>query len=157
MMHRRSTVKRRALLACGVGIILAATHAQAIFIVNQPWARPAARGGSTEVYMDLTSTEGVMLIAVATDAAQAVFILQPGKAVKPTESVALKPGTLVALKPGSYRISLQRLARTLKLGDRVTLTLTIRDADGAEQQIPVNAEVRLRSPIEDELAHKHRH
>jgi len=37
------------------------------------------------------------------------------------------------------------------------VTLTIRDADGAEQQIPVNAEVRLRSPIEDELAHKHRH
>src|SRR5207247_9868452 len=76
MMHRRSTVKRRALLACGIGIILAATHAQAIFIVNQPWARPAARGGSTAVYMDLTSTEGVMLIAVATDAAQGGFDLQ---------------------------------------------------------------------------------
>jgi len=137
--------------------MLLAAQAQAIFIVNQPWVTPVARGGSTEAYMDLTSTEGATLVAVATDAAAAVAILGPGKTAKKAEGVALPERTLVALRPRSYRIALQRVVHTLRLGDRVMLTLTIRGADGTQQEIPVDAEVRLHSPIEDERAHKHPH
>lgn len=142
-------------LACGVAAMLVAAQAQAIFIVNQPWVTPAARGASTEAYMDLTSTEGATLVAVATDAAAAVAILKPGKTANKVDSVPLPERSLVAMRPGGYRIALQRVVRTLKLGERVMLTLTIRNADGTQQEIPVDAEVRLHSPIEDERAHKH--
>ena len=107
--------------------------------------------------MDLTSTEGATLVAVATDAAAAVAILKPGKTANKVDSVPLPERTLVAMGPGGYRIALQRVVRTLKLGDRVMLTLTIRNADGTQQEIPVDAEVRLHSPFEDERAHKHVH
>jgi hypothetical protein len=44
----------------------------------------------------------------------------------------------------------------LKIGDRVSIILTVRDGDGTVHEIPVNAEVRIRSPIDDERrAHHH--
>jgi len=156
-MHPSSIARRCVRLVCGAASILVVGQAQAIFIVNQPWVAPAARGASTEAYMDLTSTDGATLVAVATDAAAAVAILKPGKTAKKADSVPLPERALVEMRPGGYRIALQRIVRTLKLGDRVMLTLTIRNADGTQQEIPVDAEVRLHSPIEDERAHKHVH
>jgi hypothetical protein len=51
------------------------------------------------------------------------------------------------------------LKRRLTLGDHLALTLTLRDARGNTQEIPIDAEVRHRSPIDDERrahgAHKH--
>ena len=157
-MRRSKLARHCAQLAFSIPIMLVAAQAQAIFIVNQPWVPPAARARSTEAYMDLTSTEGAKLVGVATDVAAAAVILGPGKSAREATSVALPEHALVALRPGGYRIALKRVVRTLKLGDRVLLTLTIQAADGTQQQIPVDAEVRLRSPIEDERApHKHAH
>ena len=156
-MHRSWLARPRARLAFSIALLLVAAQARAVFIVNQPWVTPVARGASTEAYMDLTSTEGATLVGIATDAAAAATILRPGKIAKKATSVALPERTLVALKPGGYRIALERVLRTLKLGDRVALTLTIQNADGTRQEIPVDAEVRLRSPIEDDRAHKHQH
>jgi copper(I)-binding protein len=152
-----SLARRFARAAFGIVLMLVAAQAQAIFIVNQPWVSPAARGRSTEAYMDLTSTEGATLVGIASDIAVAAVILGPGKIAKEATSVALPERALVALKPGGYRIALKRVVRTLKVGDRVMLTLTIQAVDGTQQQIPVDAEVRLRSPIEDERVHKHAH
>ena len=39
------------------------------------------------------------------------------------------------------------LARALKIGDRINITLTVRDDDGTLQEITVSAEVRFRSPV----------
>jgi len=136
--------------------MLIAAKAQAMFIVNQPWVKPAARGAATEVYMDLTSSDGATLVGVATDVATAVSLRGPGSS-RSAKSVVLPPQTLVALKPGGYRIALDRVVRALRLGDRVMLTLTIQATDGTQQAIPVNAEVRLRSPLEEERTHKHSH
>ena len=48
-----------------------------------------------------------------------------------------------------------KLIRRARLGDRLALTLTIEAADGSRQDIPVHAEVRMRSPVDDELrAHR---
>jgi len=140
-----------------VATILAAP-ANALFIVNQPWVRPAQVGQATEVYMDLTSTEGGKVIGVRTDVAKTATIRGPGKAVIVTSKVILPPQTLVALAPGRYRIALGQLMRTLKLGDRLNLILTVEQDDGSRQDIEVNAEVRLRSPIDDERrVHEHSH
>jgi periplasmic copper chaperone A len=141
-----------------VGLIVSVAQAEGLFIVNQPWVRPALAGQSTEAYMDLTSTAGAKLVAVASAVAAAVAIRPPDSQRAAVQTVALPAGTRVALAPGKYRIALQRVARTLKLGDRVPLTLTIEAADGSRQEVSVDAEVRLHSPIDDELhAHKHAH
>jgi periplasmic copper chaperone A len=131
-------------------------HANGLLIVNQPWARPASAGKATEVYMDITSTAGATVVAVASDAAAVARLRAPdGQRVK-SPTIALPAGTVVALAPGSYRVVLLRLNRTLRLADRVRLTLTIENADASRQEIAVNAEVRLHSPIDDELrAHRH--
>ena len=149
--------KRVGRLACGLLAMLLVTQAHAVFIVNLPWVLPVARGGSTEVYMDLTSTEGATLMAATSDAADSVSILGPGKKTKTAQSVPLPAGTLVELRPAAYRIRLQGMAHSLKLGDHMRLTLTIRSADGTQQEIPVTAEVRHHSALEDHRAQQHSH
>jgi len=157
MMRPFSAPRRWRQLACGALAAMLVTQAHAVFIVNLPWVLPAARGGSTEVYMDLTSTEGATLVAAASDAADSVSILGPGKKAKTAQSLPLPAGTLVELRPAAYRIRLQGIARSLKLGDHMRLTLTIRGVDGSQQEIPVTAEVRHHSALEDHRAQQHSH
>ena len=143
-------------LAFGAGAGASVVHADGLLIVNQPWTRPALAGQATEVYMDITSTAGATVVAVASDVAATTRIRGPDRQRGKATAIALPAGQLVALAPGKYRVALLRLNRTLKLGDRVWLTLTIEHADGSRQEIAVNSEVRLHSPIDDEL-HGHRH
>jgi copper(I)-binding protein len=143
-------------LALGAGASALVAHATGLLIVNQPWTRPALAGQATEVYMDITSTAGATLVAAASNVAATIRMRGPDRQRGEITTIALPAGRLVALAPGNYRIALLRLNRTLKLGDRVALTLTIERADGSRQEIAVNSEVRLHSPIDDEL-HAHRH
>lgn len=153
-MHPKVDTARGMTMICGLGLMLLALDASALFIVNQPWARPAAAGQTTEVYMNLTSTGGASLVAVRTDEAAGIVIRGPGKS---TGTVLPLPArTLVALAPSRNRLAMIKLTRNIKLGDRLALTLTIEGADGTRQDIPVQAEVRMRSPLDDELrAHHH--
>src|SRR5271166_6154391 len=145
-------------LACGLGLGLVAQHASALFVVNQPWVRPAQRLQTTEAYMNLTSTDGASLVGAASTAAAAVAILAPGRTTNKVARLSLPAQHVVALAPDGYRLALRRLARTLKVGDRVQLTLTIEAADGTRREVGVYAEVRLHSPIDDEMhAHTHAH
>jgi copper(I)-binding protein len=138
--------------------MLSAVDAQALTVINQPWVRPAAAGHSTEAYMNLTSTEGAMLVAARSDSAAAVTLQRPGRGVGTIAGLALPAGTIVELAPGKYRLSLRQLTQKVKLGDIVSLTITGRGADGVAQDIAVNAVARLRSPIDEERrAHRHRH
>lgn len=151
---------RRMALRCGLVLLLLAPNAGALLIVNQPWARPAARGQVTEAYMNLTSTDGATLVAVRSGDAAAVVIRGPGKGGPTARLLRLPAGTPVALAPGKDRLALTGLARSVKLGERLALTLTIEGADGARQDVPVVAEVRRRSPVDDErsvahASHKH--
>jgi copper(I)-binding protein len=73
-----------------------------------------------------------------------------------TGGLALPAKSEVALAPGHDRLALAGLTRTLKIGDRVNITLVVRDDKGTVQEIAVNAEVRHRSPVDDERrAHHH--
>jgi copper(I)-binding protein len=156
-MRRFTSTSGRVALSCGLALALAAAQASALFVVNQPWVRPASRLQATEAYMNLTSTEGATLVAVTSAAADNVTIHAPGKSGR-VSRLRLPAQTLVALAPNSYRLVLGRLVRTLKLGEHVPLTLTLEHSDGSRENIGVEAEVRLHSPIEDELrAHAHAH
>jgi len=148
----------RLAFALWLALALPASGAHAVIVVNQPWVKPADAGRSTEAYMNITATEGATLVAVRSDNAAGVRLQRPGNVTRTTEELALPPRTMVELAPGKYRISLRRLSNAVRLGDIVRLTLTIKDADGAEHDIAVSAVGRLRSPVDDERrAHKHRH
>jgi copper(I)-binding protein len=109
--------------------------------------------------MNLTSTDAATLVGVRTDDAEGIAIRPPGKPTRAVATLPMPPGTLVALAPGKSRLALIKLKRNVKLGDRLLLTLTIEGPDGTRQEIPVNAEARMRSPLDDERrAHgKHAH
>ena len=144
-------------VCCGAVLALLAPDASALFVVNQPWVRPAKLEQSTEVYMNLTSTDGATLVAVHTSDAEEIVIRAPGKTARAVATLPLPAGMLVALAPGKSRLAMIKLKRSVNLGDRLLLTLTIEGADGSRQEIPVNAEARMRSPLDDERHAHHTH
>ncbi len=107
--------------------------------------------------MELTSTEGAVVIGVRGESVQQVTIRAPGKSTAPIPELVLAPRTPLLLAPGKYRFGLIGLTQPLKLGDRVPLVLTIRNIDGGEREIPISAEVRKRSAVDDHLRHAHSH
>jgi copper(I)-binding protein len=141
-------------LVAALALACVASDAGPLFIVNQPWVSPARTGQSTQAYMNLTSTDGATLVGARSGDARRVSVHSPrGAAV----ALALPAGSEVRLKPGRDRIALSGLTRTLKIGDRVTIILTVRDNDGAVRDVDVNAEVRNRSPVDDERRAHHHH
>lgn len=141
----------------GLALALGAGNASALFIVNQPWVVPAAKGHPTAAYMDLTSTDGAALVAVKSDASASVSIRGPKRATTMAR-LALPAREMVRLAPNGYRLVLESITRPIKRGERVRLTLIIEAADGSRQEIGVDAEARFNSPLEDERrAHGPRH
>jgi len=153
----RAVVLASALLALSP----ASASAAGLFIVNEPWIRPAA-AGSTDVYMNLRSSEGAMLVGVRCELAATVTMEMPDNAhrgkFQAATRISLPAGETVRLSPGQAHLRLNAIRHALKLGDHVALVLTLEAADGTTQEIPVNAEVRRRSPTDDEMhAHGHPH
>jgi len=147
-------------LALAAALILGAPAAAAVtglFVVNEPWVRPA-EAGSTDVYMNLRSSDGATLVGVRCELAASVTIEVPDSArrgkFRAVTRIALPAGETVGLAPGKLHLRLAAIGHALKLGEHVALVLTLEAADGSAQEIPVNAEVRRRSPSDDE-AHAH--
>ncbi len=120
-----------------VALMLASTAAHAVFTVNAPWVRPTTERSATEAYMQ-------------SPIATSVVIRAAGSTHRILPELALPAGTAILLAPDEVRLVLRGLAHPLAVGERVPLVLTIEGADGSRVQIPVNAEVRVRSPIDDE-------
>ena len=156
----KSNLRFAVLPAIIIGLVMVSVTvpAEAVITINQPWLRPAQAAQVTEVYMDVTSSDGALILGARTDAAAAVTLLAPGTKALPAGNLSLPPQTMVALAPGHYRFGLSRLQRALKRGDRVLLVLAVELADGSRQEIPVDVEVRMHSPLDDEMrAHGHAH
>jgi copper(I)-binding protein len=157
LKNRRLTATIAALIG-GLMFVWPISAARAVITINQPWMRPTNRTYGTEVYMDATSSEGALLMSVQTDAAATATLLAPGRRIAPVANVKLPPRTMVAFAPRAWRIALSGMRRRLNVGDRVMLLLTVEMSDGSRQDIPVDAEVRMHSPIDDEShAHGHTH
>jgi len=132
--------------------------AVAVITVTDPWVRVAPNGKSAEAFMDIMSSEGGTIVRVDSDISTEVPLQRPGKQRAAVDKIPLPAGTHVKLAPDAYRLLLPKLSRTLKLGDRVALSLVIEGPDGTRQAIAVNAEVRRRSAYDDHLLpHKHSH
>ena len=125
-----------------------------VFVVNQPWLHPARKTQTTHAYMNLTSGDGAMLLGARSEDARRVSLRSARGAA--AAGLALPAKSEVALAPGHDQLTLTGLTRTLKIGDRVNITLVVRNDNGTVHEIAVNAEVRHRSPVDDERrAHHH--
>ena len=116
---------------------------------------PLGKAQTTHAYMNLTSSEGAMLLERAFGRRAARIHCAP-RAVRRPPASALPAKSEVALAPGHDHLALTGLTRTLKIGDRVNITLVVRTTTARCKRSPVNAEVRHRSPVDDERrAHHH--
>jgi periplasmic copper chaperone A len=135
-----------------------ASLAVGVITVSDPWVRVAPNGKSAEVFMEVRSSEAATIVGVESEVAADVPIQRPGTQRAAADKIPLPAGTHVKLAPGAYRFLLPKLNRSLKLGDRVALSLIVEASDGSRQAIPVNAEVRRRSAYDDHLRpHSHAH
>jgi copper(I)-binding protein len=136
-----------------ISLALVSAHAHAVFVVTEPWVRPARATQSTEAYMELMSSDGATLVAVRSKVADSVALRD---ARGSPLVLSLPAGTTVALAPGKNRLALRGLGRTFQLGDRVPLILVVRGVTGVTEEIDVDAEVRQHSPTRDhQLPHAH--
>jgi copper(I)-binding protein len=124
----------------------------AVVAVNEPWVRPAAAGGTSDLFMELAVSEAATLVDVRTPVATKVSLMQGGQRRGPPFALQLAARTPLLMRDQGTRIVLVRVERMLKRGDRVPLTLVLRYADGTTQDVDVDAEVRRRSPTEDHRA-----
>jgi copper(I)-binding protein len=62
--------------------------------------------------------------------------------MRAVERIALPAGKTVKLEPGGYHIMLMDLAKPLKTGDMVPITLTVETLDKKRRTVEVQAEVR---------------
>jgi periplasmic copper chaperone A len=110
------------------------------------WVRPAAAGGMTAAYFDVTNGRTV---ADAVTGVSVAFADSAGLHETTTDasgmmgmhevaSVPVPAGQTVSFAPGGYHVMLIGLKQDLKAGDRVDLTLTTQGSGS----IVVGAEVR---------------
>ena len=152
-MNRRAWVFLLTAAMAGATSLLA-TNACAVFSVTEPWVRAAPDNRNAEFFVKLQSSDPVTLIGADSFAAKSTTLLAPGTR-EALKSMPLPANTTVELKPQAHRILLAGLVRKLKMGEYVPVTLFVRGSDGKEQKLFVNAEVRQRSPTEDERDHAH--
>jgi hypothetical protein len=133
------------LVACGCA---APVSAQPVS-VKDAWVRVPAPGQNIAgAYMEITGGTHHWLISAASPVAARAELhamtLDGGvMKMRQVEKIGLPGGKPVKLAPGGLHIMLTGLKRTLKLGDKVPLTLTVlRDGPVNRAVITVQAEVR---------------
>ncbi len=149
------------LLATGaVAGLLFAVMARAEVTVKDAWVRGTVAGQqATGAFMTLRSTSAAKVVGVASPAAKSVELheMKMDRGVMRMGAVrelALPAGTAVDLQPGGYHVMLTDLARPLRDGDVVPITLTVEDAAGHRSQVEVQATVRpLTAPAMDPRHH----
>jgi copper(I)-binding protein len=146
---QHAAIPRRSWVAAALLAWLAGEAAAATVAINSPWVRVATDGRTAEVYMEILSSETALIVGASTPAARRVAIRRPEGSATSAGTLPLPAGGAVSLAPGRARIELSGLLRPLSRGERIALTLTIRAADGSEREIPIVAEVRRRSAIDD--------
>src|SRR5262245_9978943 len=145
----------QSLAALALALFAPAALAAGVFVVNYPWARPAAKGAATEVFMELTAVDGGTLVGARSEIAGKASLVGPGKGGATVARLALAAGASGVLVPSSVRVRRSGLTRTLNLGDRVPLVLIVEAPDGNRVEVVADAEVLRRSTVDDHLSGHH--
>ena len=132
-------------LALGVAWSLSA-HAQ--LEIREPWIRSTVPGQTVAgAFMEIHSARAVSLVKATTSAARSAEIHQTtmdgGVArMLPVERIDIPAGKTVVLKPGGYHLMLIDIAKPLRKGDIVPLSLVFEEKGKPAQAIEIKATVR---------------
>lgn len=116
--------------------------------VENAWARATAPGQAVAgVFMDLSAERPMSLVGGASPASERVELhtmsMQEGVMVmRRVPEIQLPTGQTVQLKPGGLHVMLIGLKAPLQAGQKVPLTLQVRDASGKVGQMQIEAQVR---------------
>ena len=120
--------------------------------IDHAWARPTVPGQPTSgAYMTLTAGEPLVLVGASTPAAGMAEVHQmkmEGDVMKMSgvDGLTLPAGKPVELKPGGYHIMLMHLHAPLQAGTNIPLTLTLKNASGAQVQVQASVPVSAQPP-----------
>jgi copper(I)-binding protein len=134
-------------------------YAMAQTTVEDAWARATVPGQpATGAFMTLKADADSTLISVQSPAAKDTQIHQSTMkgdvmSMLPVDEVSLPAGEPVVFDANGYHVMLMDLVKQVKEGDAVPLTLKIKNAQGEEETLEVNAVARaLNAP---DHAHAH--
>jgi len=132
----------------------ASLHAQTVD-VKDAWARATVQGQTASgAFMKLTAKDGAKLVGADSPAAEVVEVHEmrmEGNVMRMRAApmIELPVGQTVELKPGGYHVMLMDLKAPLKAGSTLPLTLTFKDAKGAESKVHLQVPVRMAAPAAD--------
>ena len=139
---------QRTLLSLILGLALAAPALADTVKVENAWVRATAPGQKVAGgFMNLTADTDMTLVG-GTSPVSKTFELHFMKMengvmeMRQMKEIALPKGKTVSLEPGELHVMFIGLKGQIKPGRRVPMTLFIKSADGREQKLAVEAEVR---------------
>jgi copper(I)-binding protein len=141
-------MKQIATLLFCLGMIFAVTNVSAQVAVSDAWVRATvAQQKSTGAFFQIKSMKKAKLISVSTPHAAMAEIHEMSMdnnvmKMREMDVLELPAGKQVELKPGGFHIMLMGLKKQAKVGDEVTLSLTVEDLDKKRQVLEVKAKVR---------------
>ncbi|HEX9396934.1 MAG TPA: copper chaperone PCu(A)C [Burkholderiales bacterium] len=122
--------------------------------VTEPWVRATvAHQTASGAFMRITSPRDARLVAVRSPEAGVAEIhgmsMDNGvMRMRPAPGIDLPAGRTVELKPGGYHVMLMGLKRQLRVGDSVSLLLTVEGKDGKRESLSIQAGVRPLNSVE---------
>ena len=154
MNTRRFTVMALGSLVASLLVSEAAwAHADAAHVkVENAWARASVAGQQASgAFMRLTAQEPLKLVGVETAAAAVAEVHEmkmEGDVMKmrAVTGLDLPAGQAVELKPGGYHVMLMDLKAPLAKGSTVPVTLTFKNAQGAESKLELQVPVQAQMP-----------
>lgn len=129
--------------------------ANAHVTVEQAWVRATAPGQTVAgAYMKLKSSVASALVGVRTPVSKDAEIHEMSMdngvmKMRAIRRITLPAGKTVELKSGGYHLMLMNIARPLRKGDTVPITLVIEGPGRKEERLEIKAEVRDAAPKAD--------
>ena len=120
--------------------------------VKDAWARTTVPGQKASgAFMKLTAKEGTRLVGASSPVAGVTEVHEMKMdgdimRMRAVAGVDLPAGQTVELKPGGYHVMLMELKTALRKDSSIPLTLTFKDAKGAESKMEVSLPVLTMAP-----------
>jgi len=139
-------------LALTAALACSAAYAQNVDI-RDAWIRTSVPGQkATGAFMKITAKDGTKLVGAASPAAGVAEVHEmkmEGDVMKMravSGGLDIAAGKTVELKPGGYHVMLMDLKAALVKDSTVPLTLTFKDARGAESKVELKVQVVTTAP-----------
>ena len=139
-------------LALTAALACSAAYAQNVDI-RDAWIRTSVPGQkATGAFMKITAKDGTKLVGAASPAAGVAEVHEmkmEGDVMKMravSGGLDIAAGKTVELKPGGYHVMLMDLKAALVKDSTVPLTLTFKDAKGAESKVELKVQVVTTAP-----------